>query len=84
MKQSDTFPFDSAVNMAEVNMLKPQNRKLNAKIEKPFAVIRYTSEFLCAKSAVISEPPSQDTRNISSEIAKMKLMLIQKMVRCLV
>ena len=27
-RAADTFPFDSAVNIAEVKMFKPQNRKL--------------------------------------------------------
>ena len=32
---ADTFPFDSAVNKAEVKILHPENRKLKLKIGKP-------------------------------------------------
>lgn len=38
-RTADTFPFDSAVNIAEVKLFKPQNRKLYEKIVKPFAAI---------------------------------------------
>lgn len=37
---ADTFPFDNAVNIADVKLFKPQNRKLYEKIVKPFAAIR--------------------------------------------
>ena len=36
---ADTFPFDNAVNIADVKLFKPQNRKLYEKIEKPFTAI---------------------------------------------
>ena len=36
---ADTFPFDNAVNIADVKLFKPQNRKLYEKIVKPFAAI---------------------------------------------
>lgn len=36
---ADTFPFDNAVNIAEVKLFKPQNKKLYEKIVKPFAAI---------------------------------------------
>ncbi len=35
-KTADTFPFDRAVNIAEVKIFNPQNKKLYANIEKPF------------------------------------------------
>ncbi len=38
-RTADTFPFDNAVNIAEVKLFKPQNRKLYEKIAKPFAAI---------------------------------------------
>ena len=38
-RTADTFPFDSAVNMAEVKLFKPLKRKLQEKIPKPFAAI---------------------------------------------
>lgn len=36
---ADTFPFESAVNIADVKILNPQNRKLYEKIENPFTAI---------------------------------------------
>ena len=38
-KIADSFPFDNAVNMAEVKMFNPQNRKLKGKIKNPFRAI---------------------------------------------
>ena len=38
-KIADSFPFDNAVNVAEVKMFSPQNRKLNGKIKNPFRAI---------------------------------------------
>ena len=38
-RTADTFPFDNAVNIADVKLFKPQNRKLYEKIVKPFAAI---------------------------------------------
>lgn len=32
---ADTFPFDSAVKVADANILNPQNKKLIGKIRKP-------------------------------------------------
>ena len=34
-----SFPFDKAVNVAEVKRFSPQNRKLNGKIWNPFLAI---------------------------------------------
>lgn len=39
-RMADIFPFDSAVNIAEVKLFRPQNRKLYEKITKPFVAIR--------------------------------------------
>ncbi len=39
-RTADTFPFDKAVNIADVKMLNPQNRKLYEKVVKPSAAIR--------------------------------------------
>ncbi len=39
-RAAETFPFDKAVNIADVKLFKPQNRKLYEKIVKPFAAIR--------------------------------------------
>ena len=36
---ADSFPFDNAVNMAEVKIFSPQNRKLKGKIKNPFRAI---------------------------------------------
>ena len=36
---ADTFPFDNAVNIADVKLFKPQNRKLYEKMVKPFAAL---------------------------------------------
>lgn len=36
---ADSFPFDNAVNTAEVKIFNPQNRKLNGKIKNPFLAI---------------------------------------------
>lgn len=36
---ADTFPLDKAVNVAEANMFKPQNKKLIGKIRKPCRAI---------------------------------------------
>ena len=38
-KIADSFPFDNAVNVAEVKMFSPQNKKLNGKIKNPFRAI---------------------------------------------
>ena len=38
-RTADTFPFDNAVNIADVKLFKPQNRKLYEKMVKPFAAI---------------------------------------------
>ena len=38
-KIADNFPFDNAVNAAEVKMFSPQNRKLKGKIKNPFRAI---------------------------------------------
>ena len=35
-KISDSFPFDNAVNVAEVKIFSPQNKKLKGKIKNPF------------------------------------------------
>ena len=40
---ADTLPLDRAVNSDEANILKPQNKKLNEKIEKPRRAIWYTA-----------------------------------------
>ncbi len=39
-RTADTLPFDKAVNIADVKLFSPQNKKLNEKIVKPFAAIR--------------------------------------------
>jgi hypothetical protein len=36
---ADNFPFDNAVNVAEVKIFSPQNRKLKGKIKNPFLAI---------------------------------------------
>lgn len=36
---AETFPFDNAVNIDDVNMFRPQNRKLYEKIVNPSAAI---------------------------------------------
>lgn len=36
---ADTFPLDKAVNVADANMLTPQNKKLVGKIRKPCRAI---------------------------------------------
>ena len=38
-KNAETFPFDNAVNIADVKIFRPQNRKLQEKIRSPFAAI---------------------------------------------
>ena len=38
-KIADNFPFDNAVNIAEVKIFSPQNRKLKEKIKNTFLVI---------------------------------------------
>lgn len=38
-KIADSFPFETAVNMAEVKIFSPQNRKLKGKIKNPFRAI---------------------------------------------
>ena len=38
-KIADSFPFDNAVNAAEVKMFSPQNKKLKGKIKNPFRAI---------------------------------------------
>ena len=38
-KIADSFPFDNAVNVAEVKIFSPQNRKLKGKIKNPFRAI---------------------------------------------
>ncbi len=38
-KTADSFPFDNAVNVAEVKIFNPQNRKLKGKIKNPFRAI---------------------------------------------
>lgn len=35
-KIADSFPFDNAVNVAEVKIFSPQNKKLKGKIKNPF------------------------------------------------
>ena len=39
-RTADSFPFDSAVNIPEAKMFRPQNRKPYEKIAKPSAAIR--------------------------------------------
>ncbi len=36
---ADRFPFDNAVNVAEIKILQPQNKKLDEKIKNPFVAI---------------------------------------------
>lgn len=38
-RKADSFPFDNAVNVAEVKIFSPQNRKLKEKIKNPFLAI---------------------------------------------
>ena len=38
-KTADSFPFDNVVNVAEVKIFSPQNRKLKGKIKNPFRAI---------------------------------------------
>lgn len=38
-KIADSFPFDNAVNVADVKMFSPQNKKLKEKIKNPFRAI---------------------------------------------
>ena len=38
-RNADSFPFDNAVNAAELKIFSPQNRKLYGKIKNPFLVI---------------------------------------------
>ena len=49
-RAADTLPFDSAVNMADVKMLVPQNRKLNEKIANPLVAMSYTTVAFSTKS----------------------------------
>ena len=39
-RTADSFPFDRAVNIADVKLFKPQNRKLYEKIANPSAAMR--------------------------------------------
>ena len=39
---ADRFPFDNAVNVAEIKILQPQNKKLDEKIKNPFVAISQT------------------------------------------
>ena len=38
-RRADTFPLERAVNIAEVKIFRPQNKKLYEKTEKPSAAI---------------------------------------------
>lgn len=55
---ADTFPFDKAVNAAETNRLKPQNKKLTGKIKNPCFAIWYTGVPFAEKMPTKWEPNS--------------------------
>ena len=57
---ADIFPLDSAVKIADENILKPEKRKLNANIRNPLFVISYTSSFLPVNSCTKLLAPSKD------------------------
>lgn len=39
-RTAETLPFDSAVNIAEAKLFRPQDKKLYEKIRKPLAAMR--------------------------------------------
>ena len=75
---ADTFPLDKAVNVAEANILKPQNKKLIGKIRNPCLAIRYTSVPFGEKILTNGEPSSIAIANIKIEIVQIKSRHIRK------
>ena len=69
---ADTFPFDRAVNVADANILKPQNKKLMGKIKKPCLAIWYTDVPFAEKILTSGEPSSIATANTNMEIVLIK------------
>lgn len=64
---ADTFPFDSAVNKAEVKILHPENRKLKLKIGKPVLVISKTFLLFFANTQAMFSPAAKESRNTKME-----------------
>lgn len=66
---ADTFPFDSAVNIAEVKILPPENRKLNEKTVKPFLAISKTFSLFFANIFAMLSSAIKENRNTKAEMA---------------
>lgn len=81
-RTADTVPLDSAVNIAEAKIFRPQNRKLYEKIEKPSAAMRQTSDVSAANSPATREPPSREAVKINTDAAVMKRALTEKTRFC--
>lgn len=66
---ADIFPFDNAVNIAEENILHPQNRKPKEKIVNPFVVILKTFSLSPANILAIFSPAKKENKNTKTETA---------------
>lgn len=64
---ADTFPLDIAVNVADANILNPQNKKLIGKIRKPCRAISYTGVPTGEKIQTKGEPSSIAMTKIANE-----------------
>ncbi len=65
---ADSFPFDNAVNVAEVKIFRPQNRKLNWKTMNPFFAISQTGVPLSEKQPTKEDPKIYENPKIKMEI----------------
>lgn len=70
--KADSLPLDNAVKIADENILKPQKRKLNANIIKPFIAILYTASFVPVNKCTKLFPFIKDNAKINIEPTKMK------------
>lgn len=77
---ADTFPFDKAVNAAEANILKPQNKKLIEKIKKPCLAIWYTGAPFSEKRRTNGEPNSSAMAKTITEVTQIKNKHMRKIL----
>ena len=68
---ADSFPFDNAVNTAEVKIFSPQNRKLNGKNQNPVLAISYTGVPFSEKKLTRGKPKTTAKPKITMETRMM-------------
>ena len=64
---AETLPLDNAVNMADVKIFNPQNKKTQEKMENPPAASSKTFASPAAKSPTIQKPPKKAAANTARE-----------------